>query len=205
MGSATVQHRRRSIRLKNYDYAQAGAYFVTLCTRDRACLFGDVRDDKICLNADGQVADECWATIPDHVRGVSLDVWVVMPNHVHGIVVIDSTDHVGAPVGAPVGAQHAAPLQPLQPLQPLPHRGVPSGSLAAVVRSFKSAVTKRINDGRGTPGAAVWQRNYYDHIIRSEESLNRIRQYILDNPARWSFDRENPCVTQAEPEDAWRA
>ena len=192
MGSATVQHRRRSIRLKNYDYAQAGAYFVTLCTRDRACLFGDVRDDKICLNADGQVADECWATIPDHVRGVSLDVWVVMPNHVHGIVVIDSTGHVGA--------QHAAPLP-----APLQHRGVLSGSLAAVVRSFKSAVTKRINDGRGTPGAAVWQRNYYDHIIRSEESLNRIRQYILDNPARWSFDRENPCATQAEPEDAWRA
>jgi putative transposase len=191
----TMRHKnhRRSIRLKGYDYTQAGAYFVTICTKDRACLFGDVADGVMRLNQMGHIVRQCWLAIPNHVPHVLLDEFVVMPNHVHGIIVIMPTHDVGA--------TYASPLQnddtPTRPRGPQPR------SVASIVGSFKSAAAKRINEQRGTPGAPIWQRNYYEHIIRDDESLNLIRNYIADNPLRWQIDAENPNTISVD--DRWNA
>jgi len=166
---------RRSIRLKDHDYTQDGAYFITICTHRRAILFGEVIDDAMMLNTLGCIVMEEWehtATLRPHIE---LDAFVVMPNHVHGIIVIN---------WGIVGARRAVPL-PAKTEQ----FGKPvSNSLPTIVRAFKSAATQRINHVRQTPGMAVWQRNYYEHIIRNETSLNAIREYIVYNPARWTDD-----------------
>jgi REP element-mobilizing transposase RayT len=172
---------RRSIRLKHYPYAQDGVYFVTICTLNRECLFGAIADGEADLSTLGCVADSCWWAISEHFRGVELDAFVVMPNHIHGIVIINRDYPVGA---RHVGARHAVPLQSQTESFGLPV----SGSLPTIIRSYKSAVTRQINQIRQTPGAAVWQRNYYEHIVRSTRSLNCIRQYIHQNPARWRDD-----------------
>ncbi len=133
----------------------------------------------------GEMAKQCWSEIPQHFPHASLDVYVIMPNHVHGIIIINNTN-VGAIV---VGARHAVPLQQLTTGQ----FGKPThGSIPTIIRSFKSAVTKRINEYRNIPGNPVWQRNYYDHIIRDDNEMNRIRQYIIVNPMNWKTD-ENFC------------
>ena len=173
-----AKHHRHSIRLPGYDYTAAGAYFVTMVTAARERLFGEVVDGVMRLNAWGDAAHVCWHDIPQHFAHVALDAMVVMPNHVHGVLWILDDDDIDV-----VGAQHAAPLPPL--------RVIP-GSLAAIVRSYKSAVTKRINEMRQSSGERVWQRNYYEHIVRDDEALQRIRQYIHDNPARWATDSNNP-------------
>lgn len=178
---APATHRRRSLRLPRFDYTRQGAYFVTLCTRNRACLFGEIVNGEMRLNDVGSVAHRMWEEIPTHFPQVETDVWVVMPNHVHGVIVV-ADSNVG--VSRTVGATHASPLRPA---------GLPKRSLGAVVGSYKSAVSKHVNAMRGTPSVSVWQRNYYDHVIRNESALDRIRQYIADNPGRWAEDPENPA------------
>ena len=162
-------------------------------------MFGDVADGVMRLNQMGHIVRQCWLAIPDHVPPVLLDEFVVMPNHVLGIIVLVSTDTVGATHASP--PQHASPLQnddtPTRP------RGPQRQSVGSIVGSFKSAATKRINEHRGTPGAPVWQRDYFEHIIRNDESLNRICEYILNNPLQWDLDRENPLAQGAKPEDSW--
>ncbi len=165
-------HHRRSIRLQNYDYTQAGAYFITLCTYKRQCILGEVVADKVQLTHAGEVARECWDAIPDHFPQVELDAYVIMPNHSHSILVIT------------VGATHASPL--LSPRGPHPQ------SVGAIIGSFKSAVTKQLNLLHHTPGRTVWQRNYYEHIIRDKNDLDHIRRYIADNPAQWAEDENHP-------------
>ena len=166
---------RRSIRLTGYEYRQAGAYFVTICTHNRAPLFGEIQGDEMRLNDVGKIAEKVWQGIPDHFDNVDIDAYIVMPNHVHGIITITHTH---------VGARHASPLQ-------RPHQSS-KRSLGTIVGSYKSAVTKQINQRRGTPGSPVWQRNYYEHIIRNESALHDIRHYIIHNPAKWAEDTENP-------------
>jgi len=195
------RHRRRSIRLKGYDYAQPGAYFITICTHNRTPLFGRVVNREMALNAFGEVVWACWREIPDHFSRVELDAFVAMPNHVHGIIwIVDDVDHTGKR-HENVGATHASPLHlhfsHASPLQD--PRGPASGSLGAVVGSFKSAVTRRINEMRGTPGARVWQRSYWEHIIRDDRALNAIRRYIAENPLRWHLDRYNPDAIGSDP------
>jgi REP-associated tyrosine transposase len=185
-----AKRRRRSIRLKHYDYTQSGAYFVTIVMKGRACLLGDIVDQEMRLNNIGHAVQDVWENLVDHYPQIELDAFVVMPNHVHGIIVI--VDHRGD-VGAGVGAG-------LRPAPTKTQHGLPE-----IVRAFKSFSARRINEIRHTPGAPIWQRNYFEHVIRTEESWNRIRQYILDNPARWTFDRENPTATAPEPENAWRS
>lgn len=163
-------HPRRSLRLRHYDYAQAGAYFVTVCAYDRRCLFGDIVDGAMRLNDVGRIIADEWHKSARIRAEIELDTWVIMPNHFHGIAII--THRSDRPV-APTGP--------------------PPRSIGALMAGFKSASTKRINAARGTPGARVWQRNYYDHVIRNEADLHRIRQYIADNPARWAEDPENPA------------
>lgn len=173
-----IMFKRRSIRLKDYDYTQNGAYFVTICTFQRYEWFGEIRDDSMNLNRVGRIAQDCWLQISDHFPHVELDEFVVMPNHLHGILVIMHD----------AGARHVVPLQSAAFAQPI------AGSLPTIIRSFKAAVTKQINRSH-LPSERIWQRNYYEHIIRSETSLNAIRQYIQANPAQWESDEENPRRT----------
>lgn len=171
-----MQLRRRSIRLQEYDYRQNGAYFITICTHNRVELFGTIAEQDIRLNDWGKIAEMCWQEIPEHFPRVELDEFVFMPNHLHGIIVLADN----------VGARHVVPLQGEEFGKPT------SGSVATIVRSFKAAVSKRIRKSSRLADERIWQRNYYEHVIRDEKSLNSIRQYIQANPANWESDVENP-------------
>lgn len=189
------KHHRRSIRLRGYDYTQPGVYFITICTHGRMCLFGDVVDGVMQMNACGRIVADEWHRTAVVRSDVVLDAFVVMPNHVHGIigiVEIDDDGDVSHGVGGVLhgGVSHGG----------VSHGGVsrydptggvqsPSQTVGAIVRGFKGAATKRINQLRHRPGAPVWQRGYYDHIIRNERALDRIRRYIVENPSRWRLDR----------------
>jgi REP element-mobilizing transposase RayT len=202
MNHNSEKHHRRSIRLKGYDYTQPGAYFVTICTHDRACLFGEVVDGQMRLNELGRLVEWTWQDLPNHVANIELDAFVVMPNHVHGIIVIVGAGSVGA------GSEPAPTIATTQSIpantttivttQSAPTivtaQSVPAKryGLPEIVRQFKTFSARRINEHRQTPGASVWQRNYYEHIVRDEKSLDCIRQYIAENPSRWHLDRDNP-------------
>jgi len=180
------ERERRSTRLPTYDYSLAGAYFVTICAHNRTCIFADIADGEIRLNDLGRVVTECWNEIPRHFPGVELDVFAVMPNHLHGIAMLPR-DEWCTEVNDNTGRGKAC-------LAPTPRRfgTPPPNSLSSIIGSFKSAASRRINILRRTPGAPVWQRNYYEHVIRNREDLHEVQQYILDNPLRWAMDNENP-------------
>ncbi len=189
------RHHRRSIRLKGYDYTQPGAYFITIVTYERMPLFGDIVNGEMRLNAIGRVAERCWLDIPSHFPHVALDAFVIMPNHVHGILWI-----VESPPETPemVGAKNFLPLPP--PSSPPSSTERPRGTsktIGSVIRGFKIGVTKWVR--QNTDIYIVWQRNYYEHIIRHERALNAIRQYIIENPRRWQMDRENQARTAPDP------
>jgi putative transposase len=187
------KHHRRSIRLKGYDYAQPGAYFVTICTYQRQCWFGDICDGRMCLNHIGYIVAQEWVR-SSHIRQeIELDEWVIMPNHLHGIVFITDINTVGNTVGA----QGRAPLHLPTTSNPVAVHRQPR-SLSSFVAGFKSAVTKGINIIREAPSLPIWQRNYHESIVRDEKSLHTIRQYIVNNPQRWADDPENP---QHDPEN----
>ena len=176
-------HHRHSIRLKGYDYTQPGAYFITICTKARQCLFGNVVKGEMQLNSLGNIALNCWQTIPAHFSHIELDTFVVMPNHLHGILII--TDKL-------VGAQHCCALnQHIDCNTEQFGKPVP-GSIYTVIRSYKGVVSKRINIIWQTKGQSIWQRNFYEHIGREQKSVDNIQQYILNNPQRWADDPENP-------------
>lgn len=158
-----AMRRRNSLRHAGWNYAASGFYFVTICTHQRQCLFDHAEFRAI--------IEQQWQKIPaiKSATLVQLDEWVVMPNHVHGIIVIVD----GLPIDAP------------RPTKTI------SGSIGTLVGTFKSSAAKRINNKIGEYGSPIWQRGYYDKIIRNERQLNAIRQYIIDNPTRWAEDREN--------------
>jgi putative transposase len=174
------KHHRKSIRLQGYDYSQAGAYFVTIVTYQRDFLFGKIENEEMVLNDFGKIADECWRNIPEHFPYVELGAYVIMPNHVHGVIVIcDMNDGLGR------GAIYRAPT--------VEQFGKPTvGSLPTIIRTYKAAVTRQI--GREHNATGIWQRNYYEHIIRNADEANRIHLYIEANPAQWDTDDENPSI-----------
>ncbi|MBW4438270.1 MAG: transposase [Pleurocapsa minor GSE-CHR-MK-17-07R] len=173
----TRETARRSGRLAGWDYAGDGAYFVTICTHAREVLFGEIVDGVANMNAFGDVAKACWMSLPSHFPHVEIDAFVVMPNHVHGILMFHRAAESGS---RDVGARHALPLR-----QAPAGFGKPqAGSLGTVIGAFKSATARHINMLRDVEGGPVWQRSYYDHIIRDERDLNHCRQYIITNPAR---------------------
>jgi REP element-mobilizing transposase RayT len=155
---------------------------VTICTKDREDLFGHITSDEMYLNQYGKIVESSWKELPKHYPTIILDEFVVVPNHVHGIIII---------INDLVGARHASPLQKK------------SNLLGNIIGSFKSAVTKKINEIRNTPGISIWQRNYYDHIIRNERSLYKIREYIRTNKERWAWDKENPMFKGKDEFDCW--
>ncbi len=198
-------HHRRSIRLRDYDYSRAGAYFVTICTFERECLFGDIVDGVMRLNEVGRMVNDSWQRIVTHFIGVEIDQFVIMPNHFHGIVTT-----VGAGFPRPnqtdatitVGAGSPRPNQTDQTNQggeTPPLRGV---TLGQIVGYFKYQSTKHINQTRNTPGTPVWQRNYYERVIRDDRELTTIRQYIADNPAKWAEDENRPGLRVTLPGQA---
>jgi putative transposase len=172
------KHHRKSFRLKGYDYSQEGAYYVTIVTYQRNYLFGEIVNVEMVLNDFGKIADECWCAIPDHFPFVDLGVHVIMPNHVHGIIVI-TDDRRGA-----------AMLRPYDGMENRHRINVKPGSLGAIVRSYKSAVSYRINKEHNATG--IWQRNYYEHIIRDKKDLKNKTDYINSNPILWDKDDNNP-------------
>jgi putative transposase len=197
------KHHRRSIRLKGYDYSLTGVYFVTICSQNRDCLFGDIQNGKMVLNNTGRIVFDEWMKTPLLRPNVELDEFVVMPNHVHGIIMITESHRRGVSqyppdkfVQTPGGVSQYPPDKFVQtpggvsqyaPTNTAPLRS-PSQTLGAIIRGYKSAVKTRINNRQIIPISKIWQRNYWEHIIRNESEMLRIREYIRKNPKKWNID-----------------
>jgi putative transposase len=166
----------RSMRLKDYNYSQEGAYFITICAYNRQHIFGDIINEQMNLNRYGETAFSCWQQIPEHFGNVDLDVFAILPNHIHGIVSISE-------------ARHAMPLID-DKLRAFGER-VP-GSISTIIASYKSATTKVIHSLPDSSHRQIWQRGFYDHVIRDDNDLDQIREYIEANHLLWSQDHENP-------------
>jgi len=218
--------RRKNIRLKDYDYSTEGGYFITIVTKDRQLLFGNIVYGEMVLNEYGRIVESTWNDLINHNPNIGLDEFVVMPNHVHGIVVIfDSVGAGSRDLCAPersLREEKPAPLN-LAGCEPAPTRNVngvadePSQTedlspveetilapnkrvpLSEIVRQFKTFSARRINKRRKTPDLSVWQRNYYDHIIRSDREHEEIAAYIANNPAAWLTDAEHSSLENQSP------
>ena len=210
------KHHRRSIRLPKYDYSSEGMYFVTMNVAEHECLLGEISGNQMRLSTIGQVVKDCWEEIPEHFPNVSLGEYVVMPNHVHGIILIEDRAtprkgfiHETHPrKGENDDLVRVEYIQPQRgkPGEIQPQRGyqrrvryqhIVPGSLSSIVRCFKAAVTRKCRASiRPSFG---WQRDYYEHVIRDGEDLDRIREYILENPANWRGDENFPGNIRMDP------
>lgn len=175
---------RRSVRLRQYDYSQAGVYFITLCTAGRQCLFGDIVDGEMMLNKIGQLTASEWERSMEIRKEIELDAWIIMPNHMHAVFLISHSSSAPA----------AATLQPSSaPDASIRTMGSIKKSLSSLMQGFKSATTAKINVIRQMPYVPVWQRGLWEHVVRSEAELKRIRDYIAANPQQWDADSNNPA------------
>ena len=165
-------HHRRSIRLEGYDYSQEGMYFVTICTLNKNCIFGNIINDEMVLNETGTIAYNEWLQTPFIRKSIDLDVFVVMPNHIHGIIIIRGGECNGGEY------EEGVCNTPLH-----------SQTIGSIVRGYKSSVTGKINALHNTTGVAVWQKNYWEHIIRDLQTYTTISEYIINNPINWSTDK----------------
>jgi REP element-mobilizing transposase RayT len=195
-------HHRHSIRLPNYDYSRPGYYFVTMCAHEKECSFGDIKNNNIVLNNVGKMVEKKWYDLPVHFPGIELDRMVIMPNHLHGIIII--TDCRRGNTNHPLILVDMIGLSPRDGVfPPLPiaitKTGPDQGAMTAplqrgktlgqMVAWFKYESTKEINRiVTDNPEMKIWQRNYFDRIIRNDEELNRIRNYIVTNPGTWEKD-----------------
>jgi putative transposase len=208
MANEHLRFHRKSIRLKEYDYSQPGAYFVTLNTHARDCIFGEIQCETMVLSRIGEIVKIVWELLPNYFP-IRLDEGGIMPNHFHGIIVIDGSDPrfaAGIGKGEAGGNDSRFPqLTPFPPASPLRPNGVdvrkcerPAGtapqSLGAIIQTFKSMTTRRINALQRTSGGIVWQRIYYEHVIRNEIEWENIRLYIQVNPTHWAEDDQNPST-----------
>lgn len=194
MSDQVNERHRRSLRLKGYDYSQAGAYFVTVCAYEKECLFGEIEKGVMRLNKYGEIVASEWVRSAEVRLEIECGEFVVMPNHFHGIVHI-----VGVYGNTPISRdekkmassrnkgvlQYGKGVLPYAPTSP-------SRNIGAMVRGFKGAASRRINEIRNTPGVPVWQRNYYEHVIRGDGDYNRIAEYVANNPQRWMEDSLHP-------------
>ncbi len=176
------KYRIETTRLKGWDYSSPGYYFVTICTRKKECVLGEVIDGKVCLTEIGEIARQCWLNIPGHFTNVEPDEFIIMPNHVHGIIIIArnvETQHLASPGKRGVSREFKSN-----------EFGPQSTNLGSIIRGFKIGVKKYAN-ARNL--AFAWQARFYDHIIRDEMELQRIRQYIRNNPGKWEEDEYYPA------------
>lgn len=200
-------HHRRSIRLRGYDYVVDGAYYVTICTHQRECLLGKVVDGEMVLSTAGEAVRSVWEGLQERFTNVVLDEFIIMPSHVHGIVfvisqqrsrdqgtIVDQGAMNGAPTGPGdqtgcVGARFIAPRF-IAPHGAAPPPGAHGPPLGEIVRTFKAVSTRMLR--RDLLPEFGWQRNYYEWVLRNDEELHRVRQYIVDNPLKWHLDTDNP-------------
>ncbi|SEA61292.1 REP element-mobilizing transposase RayT [Desulfuromusa kysingii] len=176
-------HERRSIRMVDYDYSSAGFYFVTICVQGRESLLGEIADGVITLNDAGRMVENSWLELPAKYPDMAIDEHVIMPNHFHGIIILQPPVVVGAPLAAPGYGKNGTTDQGAASSAP---------TLGDVIRAFKSISAINVNISLDRSGQPLWQRNYYERIIRNENELHNIRQYIRNNPAQWDDDNENP-------------
>jgi len=169
-----IDRQRKLNRWKDYNYSQNGCYFVTICIKDKMCLLGEVDNKEMILNRYGNIVNEFWNDIPNHYNNVFLDEYIIMPNHIHGIIIIEN-NLVGT-------EQCSVPKETF-----IKNYGL----ISKIVKSFKESCVKTIRSQHNDSSFA-FQRSFYDHIIRSEKSLNAIRQYIIDNPLKWELNEDNP-------------
>ena len=168
----TLYRDRKQPRLTSFDYATPGAYFITICSHDKQVIFGNVRDGRVVLNTLGQLVDSHWRKLPEHWPHASVDLYVVMPNHLHGILMLESVDETGQ-----------------------------AASATTIVGGFKSGVTKEWRLLSQDRMATIWQRGFYDRVIRDEDELRAVQEYIQNNPLRWELDRDNPAWNHAGKAD----
>ena len=197
MENTTKLFYRRSLRLCGYNYSQSGAYFITICTNKRRCLFGNIVNNEVNLNELGNIVLNIWNSLPNKYSNIELDEFVIMPNHLHGIILI--TD---------VEAIHELPLQESMNVGTIHELSLGERwnmLLPKVIGYFKMNSAKIINQKILSSGTLLWQRNYYEHIIRNESELDRIREYIVNNPIKWMQDYDNPD-SKHDPEELqfWR-
>ena len=197
-------HHRRSIRLRGHDYSGGSAYFITSCTKDNACMFGQIVEDQMMISGPGRVVEDAWLGLPRRFPGVVLDAHQVMPNHFHGIIVIPGpglepalAKATGTPVIHPYGRVGPGLAPSERAFRASPAKAGPRAgptkhvSLTAVVGAFKSLSAIAVNRALAGAGKRLWQEDYYEHIIRDVAELEKIRDYIVHNPARWHDDSEN--------------
>lgn len=197
------QFHRRTLRLKDFDYSQAGAYFVTICTKKHQCLFGEIQQREMQLNAIGRVVSAQWQQLTSRFPDLELGEWVVMPNHIHGILIItgrgEACNGRGEAslkiknVDAALFLPDASPLQSesiIADASPLRPTGTTPGSVGAIIQNFKSVVSRKLSTQNEKRKGSVWQRNYYEHVIRNEGEFNAISDYIITNPQNWEKDTE---------------
>jgi putative transposase len=177
-----LKHHRRSVRLKGYDYCYPGAYFITLVTRRRECLLGEIQEGVVHLSQIGRIVEQEWCKLGKRFAALVVDEFIVMPNHVHGILLIMKERLVDRNLAIETSSINLV-------------HGVKSGTLGAMIGAYKSTTSRLINRLRRTPGAQVWQRNYYEHIIRNEREWKETRAYIYNNPLKWEQDEENQWGT----------
>jgi putative transposase len=184
-------HHRRSIRLHNYDYASAGAYFVTICTQNRECLFGEIDAREMRLNNAGSIIEKGWMEAIGKFKGIELDEFVVMPNHFHGVIVI-----IGAPCADPPISEGKTNIESIGKITAVADAR-PGPALGDIVGAFKSITTHAYINGVAQQNwppfsGKLWQRNYYERVIRNDDELTRAREYIITNPLKWYEDENNP-------------
>jgi len=181
-------HRRRTIRLRHYDYSQAGMVVVTICACQRECFFGNVSGRDMALNDAGRMVGAAWYQLPERFAGLGLDAFVIMPNHIHGIFILGPRQ--GEPSVGPVSIDKAGFKKV---------SGTLDGTVGRIVQAFKSITTNKYIDGvrrwgwKPFPGK-LWQRNYWEHVIRNDDELTGIREYIHSNPVQWACDSLNATV-----------
>ncbi len=189
-----VQHRAR-MRLQGYDYSKPGTYFVTVVTQDRKCLFGEIRNDEMRLNDAGEMLRETLERLHERFQSIGVEQSVVMPNHIHGLIVIENSAMVSTRDTRPDEGEQGPTSEPSM-VNRAATRAAPT--LSDVIGAFKSMTTVEYIRGVKSLGwpafqGRLWQSNYYDRVVRNERDLQRIRQYILENPLKWALDTENPA------------
>jgi putative transposase len=172
------KHHRWSIRLKEYDYSRSGYYFVTICTHNHKFIFGHIENEGMRLNRYGEIIEECWRWLEMQYSYVSLGTFIIMPNHLHGIIIINNDDKRR-------GGSRTAPTK--------------RKPLGRLIGAFKTVSAKKINAIYKITNSTIWQRNYYEHVIRNENELNKICEYIVFNPLHWETDEENPINWETKP------
>lgn len=184
-------HHRRSIRLQGYDYSQAGAYFITICCQDRISRFGHIQNGEMHLNEFGQIAHDEWIKLSERFPNFELDVFQIMPNHLHGIIVLKDINDNAVGAGLAPALDNPPALDDISPIV-IGTEASPAPTIADIIGAYKSLVFKNcltIYKSKNEIMGKLWQRNYYEHIIRNEQTYLTIANYIITNPLTWNQDK----------------